>query len=238
MLLFDSVIMSKLNELYNTLKQVANLPNAALNFSVNISQENIMATYRYYTKPHPRYKLIRHKTLGAALIDFFQINTPEKYFALIDGKNGAQHHAKRARARGYKCVEINRNDHIDAIYRINTSCALRQGRPMDAAYQHKIQNFDSLPNFKYFGIVDKYGELVAYANIGTFGNFCSFSQLIGLRNNDGIMHLLVVEIIFLLIDEAKVRYVMYDTFFGALPGLRLFKKMLGFRPYRVKYTLQ
>jgi hypothetical protein len=31
---------------------------------------------------------------------------------------------------------------------------------------------------------------------------------------------------------------MYDTFFGAQPGMQSFKKILGFRPYRVRYALQ
>ena len=108
---------------------------------------------------------------------------------------------------------------------------------MDAPYQTKMDHFVSLPHFSYFGIINSDGDLVAYANLGLYGNFCGFSQLIGLRNNDGIMHLLLVEIISRLIAQQQVRYVMYDTFFGALPGLRLFKTMLGFRPYRAKYIL-
>lgn len=36
--------------------------------------------------------------------------------------------------------------------------------------------------------------LVAYANLGLYGNFAGFSQLPGIHNNDGSMHLLVVEI--------------------------------------------
>jgi hypothetical protein len=79
---------------------------------------------------------------------------------------------------------------------------------------------------------------VAYANLGLYGNFGGFSQLIGMRNNDGIMHLLIVEIIAQMIEQRQVRYVMYDTFFGAQPGMQTFKKILGFRPYRAKYTLQ
>jgi hypothetical protein len=31
---------------------------------------------------------------------------------------------------------------------------------------------------------------------------------------------------------------MYDTFFGAQPGMRQFKTILGFKPYRAKYRLQ
>jgi hypothetical protein len=62
--------------------------------------------------------------------------------------------------------------------------------------------------------------------------------MMGIRNNDGIMHLLLSEAICRLIDGGKVRYVMYDTFFGAQPGLRNFKTILGFRPYRASYSLQ
>jgi hypothetical protein len=222
---------------YETMMQIVRLPVATLSFCGNIDPENILETYRYYTKWHPRYKLIRHKTVGAALIDLEQIDTREKYLALIKGKNGGAFHAKRARARGYTFAEIDRNAHVEAIHKINISCASRQGRPMDMTYQKKIDYFESLKHFRYYGIVNDRGELVAYANLGLFGNFCGFSQLIGLRNNDGAMHLLLVEIVSRLIDQHQVRYVMYDTFFGALPGLRQFKTMLGFRPYRAKYVL-
>jgi hypothetical protein len=41
-----------------------------------------------------------------------------------------------------------------------------------------------------------------------------------------------------LIERKQVRYLMYDTFFGAQPGLRQFKQIVGFEPFRVKYSLQ
>jgi hypothetical protein len=87
-------------------------------------------------------------------------------------------------------------------------------------------------------VLDPDGKLMAYANIGRYGNFSAFSQLIGMRNNDGIMHLLMVDIVTRLLEQKQVRYVMYDTFFGAQPGLQQFKRILGFQPYRVKYSLQ
>lgn len=222
---------------YETFLQVIKLPVATLSFRQDIDPFNIEEAYRYYTKWHPRYRLIRHKTIGAALIDLEEINSREKYQELIKGRNGGASYAKRARARGYIFKEIDRNAHIEAIHKINTSCSSRQGRAMDSAYQTKTQHFEPLKHFRYFGILSGKGELVAYANLGLFGNFCGFSQLIGVRNNDGIMHFLLTEIIAQLIDQNEVRYVMYDTFFGALPGLRQFKTMLGFRPYRAKYIL-
>lgn len=223
---------------YSTLLQVIRLPIARLCFHQQIDPENIRSTFHYYTKRHPRYKLIRHKTLGAALIDLNSFNTRDKYLDLIKGKNCGAYHAKRARSRGYVFAEIDRNRHIDDIHEINTSVENRQGRPMDKNYQEKKLHFDALKHFRYYGVLNAQGKLVAYGNLGMYGNFSAFSQLIGVRNNDGIMHLLIVEIISQLIEQASVQYVMYDTFFGAQPGMQTFKKILGFRPYRAKYSLQ
>jgi hypothetical protein len=223
---------------YCILRQIIRLPVARLDFHVNIDPDNIRSTYQYFTKPHPRYKLIRNKTMGAALIDLHDFAGREQYLEHIKGKNQGAYHAKRARSRGYVLAEIDRNRYIDDIHEINTSLESRQGRPMDSDYREKKLHFDTHKHFKYYGILNPQGKLVAYGNIGMYGNFGGFSQLIGLRNNDGIMHLLVVEIVTRLIDEGAVRYVMYDTFFGAQPGLQQFKKVVGFQPYRVKYSLQ
>jgi hypothetical protein len=223
---------------YNTLIQLLRLPVAHLQFQQSINPEHIKSTYRYYTKPHPRYKIIRHKTMGAALIDLHSLNTREHYLDSIKGKNAGAYHAKRARSRGYVFAEIDRNRYIDDIYAINTSLDNRQGRPMEASYREKQTRFEALKHFRYYGILNPDGRLVAYANLGLYGNFGGFSHLIGIRNNDGIMHFMVVEIISQLIEQRQVRYVMYDTFFGAQPGMQAFKKIVGFRPYRARYSLQ
>lgn len=230
--------MKSLTDRLAMLKTLATLPVAQLQFHAALEPSNVVSTYCNYTKRHPKYKLIQHKSWGAALIDLKVCNTRDRYFDHIKGKNGGAHHAKRARARGYMLTEIDRNRHVDAIYDINNSVEQRQGRPMDAQYQQKQLSFDTLDNFHYFGVLDASDKLVAYATIGRYGNFSAFSQLMGYRNNDGIMHLMVSEIVARLIDEAQVEYVMYDTFFGALPGLRQFKTILGFQPYRARYSLR
>lgn len=223
---------------YDTVRQILQLPVAHLCFDSRIHPEDVPATYRYYTRPHPRYRIIRSKTLGAALIDLERFQTPESYLEHIQGKNRGAYHAKRARSRGYEVREIDRNAHIDEIHAINTSLDTRQGRAMDEKYLDKVTHYKSLDHYNYYGIVNREGSLVAYANIGRLGNFSAFSQLIGVRNNDGIMHLLLVEIITRLIEQKRVRYVMYDTFFGSQPGLQQFKRIIGFEPYRAKYSLQ
>ena len=230
--------MKSISHHYQLLSEILHLPVAELHFLEAIDPVDIRATYRYYTKPHPRYKLIGHKTVGAALLDLGEFTSHDEYLALIKGKNAGAYHAKRARSRGYQLRQIDRNDHVDAIYAINTSLDERQGRPMDAKYRERQAHFETLPHFRYYGVFNAEGLLVAYANLGHYGNFAAFSQLIGIRNNDGIMHMMVVDIASELIGERQVRYLMYDTFFGAHPGMQTFKKILGFRPYRAKYRLQ
>lgn len=221
-----------------TLLQIIRLPVASLSFDSRLNPENIQFTYDYFTKPHPKYKLFKNKSLGAALIDLRCYPNRDKYMDDIKGKNAGGWHAKRAKSRGYVFSEIERNDFIDEIHQINTCMESRQGRPMDEAYLEKKYHYESISNHKYYGILNGGGGLVAYCNCGFYGNFAAFSQLLGHRSNDGIMHLLTTEIICRLIDEGKLRYVMYDTFFGAQPGLRLFKTALGFKPYRAKYSIQ
>ena len=223
---------------YNTFIQAINLPVAKLCFYEHIDPDDIRNTYHAFTRPHPRFRFIRAKTIGAALIDLALFTDRNAYLEQIKAKNHGGYHAKRARKRGYLFTEIDRNQHIDEIHAINTSLENRQGRPMDPRYLEKRDAFEQLPHFRYYGILDGKGQLVAYANLGMYGNFAAYSQMLGYRNNDGIMHLLLVESICRLIDEKQVRYVMYDTFFGAQPGLRTFKTILGFQPYRARYSLQ
>lgn len=229
--------MNNLSQHYATLKALIRLPVARLRFDAAIEPAHVMETYRCFTSRHPKYKLIQYKSWGAALIDLAQCNSRAAYFERIAGKNNGAWHARRARARGYVVCEIDRNAHVDAIHDINNALGERQGRPMDQCYRSKQLVYETLSNFHYYGVLDTAGKLVAYATIGRYGNFSAFCQLMGYRNNDGIMHLMVSEIVARLIDDGKVSYVMYDTFFGALPGLRQFKTVLGFQPYRVHYSL-
>lgn len=216
---------------------VTRLPVATLCFDTRYHPEDVRQTHRLFTRRHPRYKVIGHKQLGVALIDLRLLADNRAYPG-----SGAASYVTKARKRGYRLAQIDRNDHIDAIHAINTSVPNRQGRPMDAHYREKTACFEAQCHYRYFGVFDKCGQLVAYANMGRFGNFAAFAQLLGYRNNDGVMHMMVADIVRLLLAERCAGdgpdYLMYDTFFGAQPGLRQFKTLLGFTPYRVRYTLQ
>lgn len=227
-----------LSRLVDLLTSIARLPVARLEFCLELNPEHVREVHRIYTKRHPRYKVIANKSLGAALVHLRRYRSGGDYMDTITGRNSAAQHAKKAQGKGYRLLEIDRNNFIDAIHEINTSAEIRQGQPMDRHYLEKRTHYVAEKNFKYYGVFNAAGKLVAYSELGFYGNFASFNRLIGIRNNDGVMHMMVTEIICQLIDDASFTYLMYDTYFGASPGLKAFKTMLGFQPYRAKYSIQ
>jgi hypothetical protein len=231
-------MLNKLSRLFDLVIAISKLPVARLGFRREIDPDNVAKFYKYFTSRHPRYKIFQNKELGAALVDLAKFQNRAEYMQTITGRNSAEHHARRARAKGYRVVEIDKNDYVDAIHAINTSVEVRQGRPMDATYREKQQHYSTDKNFTYYGVVNAAGKLTGYADVGFFGDFAAFNRVIGMRNNDGAMHLLMVEIVSQMIEYRTVNYLMYDTYFGASPGLQTFKKMLGFEPYRAKYSIQ
>lgn len=231
-------MINKLSHFFDLLIQLAKLPVAHLHFDLKVNHDNVMSTYKYYTKPHTKYKIFKNKSLGAALVDLGKFGSREEYLSNINGRNHGAYHAKKAKSRGYIFCEIDRNNYIDEIHEINTSLEIRQNSFMPASYRKKKSYYEPVKNFKYYGILNSDGKLMAYCSLGFYGDFASFSQLLGYRNNDGAMHLLVTEIICFLIEDGTTKYIMYDTFFGAQPGLKIFKTILGFKPYRVKYSIK
>ena len=230
-------MIAKVSHIFHILADIARLPVANLNFDLGLNSDDVKLTYQYFTKPHLRYKLFRNKTLGAALVNLGELDTHEKYLGSIKGRNSGASFAKKAKSRGYVITEIDRNQFVDEIHAINTSLETRQGHAMDPAYLKKQCHYPSLSNFKYYGVMNPDGKLMAYCTLGFYGDFAAFERLIGYRNNDGIMHLMLAEVICQLIDAGQMKYVMYDTFFGATEGLKMFKTMLGFKPYRVKFSI-
>jgi hypothetical protein len=230
-------MLNKLKQLFDQLVTITRLPVARLQFCLDLNPANVAKVHQYFTKPHPKYKIFQNKSVGAALIDLKQYKTPEKYLQSLKGPNSASRHARKAKGKGYVVVEIDRNDYIDDIYEINTSQQIRQGLPMDADYLEKKTHYPRDANFKYYGVLNSSGKLMAYGDLGFYGNFASFNRVIGVRNNDGMMHLLVTEIVCRLIESGACDYLMYDTYFGASPGMKTFKEMLGFHPYRAKYFM-
>lgn len=229
---------NQLLQLFDQVIAIARLPVVRLQFHLVLNPENVEKIHRYYTKPHPRYRIFPHKSIGAALVDLTRFRHRDDYLQNMRSRKELERHVRRARARGYTVVEIDRNDYIDDIFEINNSIEVRQGRVMDEDYRIKKLSYPAEVNARHYGVLDAGGKLLAYGDVGFYGNFAAFSKIIGVRNNDGIVHLMVTEIIGRLIDAGNYDYLMYDTYFGASAGMKKFKKMLGFEPYRAKYSIQ
>ena len=234
-------MLNKIKYIIKIFQKIKNLPQVNIMFcnANNISLDDYKATYRYFTKRH-RLKLFKNKTIGIALLDLSCFDTFEEYLASINGKNSAAYYARKAVKRGYKFIEINRNEYIDDIYRINTSATIRQGKEMSQQYLQKQEKYVDKENYRYFGIIDEKGILRSYCNIGFYGEFTLVSSLLGDKNylNDGIMYMMLIEFHKLMFQKYRdngYKYVMYDTFFGASDGLVKFKNKLGYKPYKVKW---
>jgi hypothetical protein len=228
-----------LADVIRTLGQIARLPVARLELDLSCNPDDVMLTYYNLTRPHPKYKIIRHKSIGVALLDLKSYGNASDYHTSMQCTHSpAPRHAKRAQGRGFSVREFDRNTCVDEIHDIHTSLDIRQGRPLDAQYLVKQASYENLPNYRCYGAFDRNGRLHAYCHYGYYGNFAAFDRLIGYRSNEGAMHLLVMQVIAGLIEERRFDFLMYDTFFGAQPGMKSFKSQLGFTPYRVRYCIK
>lgn len=228
----------RIASLYRLGVDLARLPVAHLHFRTLPAPEHIRSIYHYFTRPHPRYKLFQNKSLGAALIDLRTFESGQSFIDSLRTRGRAPAERRRALARGHEFRAIDRNQLVDEIHQINISAPVRQGRPMTPTYLDKQSHYQDLPYFRYFGVFDIDKRLIAYCNLGLLGNFAMIDRVLGLRTTGGAMYLLLTEIVLRLIEENKLDYLMYDTLFGARPGLRDFKRKLGFQPYRVRYTIE
>lgn len=234
-------VLARIEKLFALLHEFVNMRRTYVVFK-NYDSTTMVAyrkTFQSFNKRH-RYKLFRHKTLGVSLIYLRDFKDFSDYYKCINGKNSAAYYSRKAGARGYKFVEIDRNSYVGDIYEINTSISERQGKQMEESYRKKTESFKDEQNFRYFGVLDSKNKLIAYCDLAFYGGFIQISRLLGHKNylNDGIMYFMIVEIVKMVFDKyimAGYEYIMYDTYFGASEGLRLFKTKLAFRPCRVKW---
>lgn len=228
--------LARLSRLAHLAGELCALPVATLRFDLAAHPEQ-RRMYELFTKPHPRFKVVRNKTLGIALVNLRSYRGAQDYLRQVRFSGHAGPQRKKALAHGYTVREIDRNRYIDAIHAINTSAPERQGRPMDSMYRIKKLRYEQPHYLVTYGVFDAREQLVGYCVVGLYGNFAATDQLLGYKTSHGIMYLLLSEIICRLIERGSLDFFMYDTFLGAQPGLRDFKRRTGFRPYRARYAV-
>ena len=149
-------------------------------------------------------------------------------------------HADKA---GYRYVHVSPEGYLEDIVDINRSAPVRQGKPMKDAYVDREQVARSFADHdRIHAIVDADGHLRAYAVTLDLGDCVVISMILGHADalEHGVMYLLVSEVVRSTMDARRAdgspHWLMYDTFWGAAPGLAYFKQRLGFEPFTVKWV--
>jgi len=189
---------------------------------------------RFFSRPHPRYRIVGNKTVGAALLPLGDFDDVEAYLADL---RYARRRVRRAKRLGYRVAAFDPNERRSELLAIHGSLPQRQGQPIDAAYLDPAAVYDTGPHMEYLGVfADE--ALVAYAHLRYAGEIVGMNRVMGHGDHlaNGVMFLLMAGVVEHVKDaRPDIRYVFYDMFFGAGEGLREFKTHLGFRPHYVHW---
>jgi len=222
--------LSKLRRLLKLSLHLSTLPVARLIFHADNHPDRARAAYEHFTRPHRKYKLFRNKSMGMALIHLSGFDSPTAYLEGMSKNGSASPHSRKAEERGYALRQIDRTSYLEDIEQMNVAAEERQPSTLS-------DPFGTHERCRCYGAFDANGRLVAYCNVGLYGNFASADELAAYKNRDGVLYLMLMGIVCELIEEHGIDYFMYDSFLGAKAGQRKFKRRLGFRPYRVRYEL-
>jgi len=231
------MLLPRIARIASMVRQVLSLPAVEIRLW---GDERCHQVYRYYTKRHPRYRVISNKGWGVALMPL-----PPSFDEYLRGRDrqALRTNRKRAFSEGYTFREFSPAERLDEMVEVNRSLPVRQGKPIAASYVEKqqlVSYFAEVPSV--FGVFNAEGRLRAYAHVAVCGEVGDVVRLLGHGEDldHGVMYLLLSEAVRHLIDRKNrlgfPRWVMYDTLLGASPGLRYFKERMGFRPYRVRWT--
>lgn len=162
--------------------------------------------------------------------------TVEQYLA---AHRTARKRAAHAVRLGYRFAEIDRHEHQDDVFAINTSAPERQGRPMSAGYL-EAPRFGPNPVRCDRHHVYTYGvltgdRLVAYLWLYRAGELAMVSSILGHADHlaGDVMYLLATETVRQQIEFGGTMF--YNLHSSGTDGLRYFKERLGFAPTEVEW---
>jgi hypothetical protein len=167
---------------------------------------------------------------------------PHSIGAWLAEHRTARKRTTRSGRRGYIAATIRREEHEDAIYAINRSAHVRQGRPMSAGYLER-QTFSPLPDFqcprhaiRTTGILSFSRELVGYLTMYRCGDLALVSQILGHADHlaDEIMYQLFAAALSSEI-AAGPGVVVYNRHDSGTDGLRFYKERLGFEEVAIEW---
>jgi hypothetical protein len=194
--------------------------------------------YRAFTRRHARWRVIQNRAWGVALLEI--PDSAEAYEAVLSRHWRRQ--VKLARKAGVICRPIAPLEHVPEILAINQSRTVRQGTAMHPDYldEGRVREFFATV-MDAMGAFDPAGVLRGYLTTRTCGDVVVLERVLGHADAlpTGMMYLLFSAVLGELTERraagSPARWFMYDSFPGATPGMRAFKTVVGFRPYRVRW---
>lgn len=164
--------------------------------------------------------------------------------ATVDGWRAihrtARKRASRSERLGYRFSAVRREDHVEDIYRINTSLNERQGRPMADSYRTR-QSFAPLPDYPCrrhrvttYGVL-RGPRLYAYLWLYRAGDLALVSSILGHGNHlaDDIMYLLAQGVIDAECETGG--FLIYNRHDSGTDGLRYYKERCGFQETHLEW---
>lgn len=214
------------------------LPGVRIEMS---GDERCRQLYEAFTRRHDRLRIIQNKRWGVALLPI-----PDRYEEqyLRDPRRAhARKQIGRAERAGYTFARVDPRPRLQEVLAINRSTPERQGSAMHPAY------FDEETVRRYldrtadtFGILDADGVLRAYFCLRMCGRVACGERVLGHADHlaKGVMYLLIAGTVRELSERRQATgrpdWLYYDTFPGASPGMRQFKRWIGCEPYRVSWA--
>lgn len=154
----------------------------------------------------------------------------------------ARKRADRCQRRGYRFVDVVRDQRAEEIHLINTSKNERQGRPMTRGYQLAPSRVPdpTYPCFRHgvhaYGVEEPEGTLVAYTWIYRAGELALVSQILGHAEylRDEMMWLLWAGMIERELTEPG--FAVYNRHDSGTDGLRWWKEHVGLHETHVAWA--
>jgi hypothetical protein len=216
-------------------RDLLRLPTVRVDISGDAQAKEL---YRAFTRRHARWKVIQNRAWGVALQGIPA--SREAYEAVLSRHWRRQ--VKLARKAGMLCRPIDPLQHVADILAINQSVPTRQGHAMHPDYLDEGRVHQFFANVTdVMGAFDSAGVLRGYLSTRTCGDVVILERVLGHADvlATGVMYLLFSAVVGQLTERraagSPARWFMYDSFAGATPGMRAFKTVVGFRPYRVRW---
>lgn len=156
----------------------------------------------------------------------------EEYLAQVGPKT--RNMIRKAEKHGYEFEPFVWNDHLDAIYEINTSKEVRQSAPMRGWYGDQVQpryhSGEERKYRKYYGAF-KDGRLCAYLHAVLCGDFAFFRHFIGHAQHlpYGVMNGLISWTVREYIGSPRIRWLKYGELSKRPSTMHEFRKHAGFQ---------